>query len=332
MRSLILRLLAILLAIVFAAGAADLVIAKRAGLSPIDRRALEEFQTLADTPQLWRDVDVVSHPFVLMSKDSGFSYLVTNEPVSSPFAEPIPAPAAEGFHVYRLARLYPQLLPTWLLGGNFTTIGHPKRVLGQDSYYVKFGEHSFDVPNSSEHFITFLAHEAFHFYGQENWSMDPGPLGQPDLALLEEELVLFDEIRAETSPSRLRDLAHGLLTIEMRRLAADPEYVAAERWKATVEGTATYVGIKALEIKALTLSCRSGRIKMESWFTFGKRLGRKTRTNTVYPFVLHKLQQNMRQKLSAPATAMNIACPWIIFPAQVGDLLRSAGKLKPQTY
>ena len=29
---------------------------------------------------------------------------------------------------------------------------------------------------------------------------------------------------------------------------------------------------------------------------------------------------------------MNIACPWIIFPAQVGDLLRSAGKLKPQTY
>lgn len=58
----------------------------------------------------------------------------------------------------------------------------------------------------------------------------------------------------------------------------------------------------------------------------------KTRTNTVYPFVLHKLQQNMRQKLSAPATAMNIACPWIIFPAQVGDLLRSAGKLKPQTY
>ena len=100
MRSLILRLLAILLAIVFAAGAADLVIAKRAGLSPIDRRALEEFQTLADTPQLWRDVDVVSHPFVLMSKDSGFSYLVTNEPVSSPFAEPIPAPAAEGLHAF----------------------------------------------------------------------------------------------------------------------------------------------------------------------------------------------------------------------------------------
>ena len=63
-----------------------------------------------------------------------------------------------------------------------------------------------------------------------------------------------------------------------------------------------------------------------------ERLGRKTRTNTVYPFVLHKLQQNMRQKLSAPATAMNIACPWIIFPAQVGDLLRSAGKLKPQIY
>lgn len=29
------------------------------------------------------------------------------------------------------------------------------------------------------------------------------------------------------------------------------------------------------EIKALTLSCRSGRIRMESWFTFGKRLGRK---------------------------------------------------------
>lgn len=134
-----------------------------------------------------------------------------------------------------------------MLGGNFTTIGHPKRVLGQDSYYVKFGEHSFDVPNSSEHFITFLAHEAFHFYGQENWSMDPGPLGQPDFALLAEELVLFNEIRAETRPSHLRDLAHGLLAIEKRRPAADPEYVAAERWKATVEGTATYVRIKASE-------------------------------------------------------------------------------------
>ena len=66
------------------------------------------------------------------------------------------------------------------------------------------------------------------------------------------------------------------------------------RRTSTLLSTRNYL---SLEIKALTLSCRSGRIRMESWFTFGRRLGRKTRTNTVYPFVLHKLQQNMRQKI-----------------------------------
>lgn len=247
MRSHVTKVLAVLLTVVLTIGAADLVMTKRSGLSLTDRRALEEFQTLAETPHLWRDVDLASNPFVLMSKDSGFSYLVTKDPVSSLFAEPIPGPTAEGFHVYRLAHIYPQLLPTWLMGGNFTTIGHPKRVLGQDTYYVKFGEHSFDIPNSSEHFITFLAHEAFHFYGQEHWGMDPGPTGEPDLSLLQEELVLFDEIRDATDPNHLKDLARAVLDVEQRRQGADPEYVAAERWKATVEGTATYVGIKASE-------------------------------------------------------------------------------------
>lgn len=182
-----------------------------------------------------------------MSKESHSSYLITDTPVSSVFASPVDTPAAKGTHVYRLARTYPRLWSTWLIGGNFNTIGKPKRVLGNDAYYVKFGAGSFDVPRSSQHFITFLAHEAFHFYGQDHWSMDPGPIGQPDLALLNQELMLFDAIRAETDTDQLRQLARSVVEVERRRLAADPEYVAAERWKATVEGTASYVGIKASE-------------------------------------------------------------------------------------
>ena len=42
------------------------------------------------------------------------------------------------------------------------------------------------------------------------------------------------------------------------------------RRTSTLLSTRNYL---SLEIKALTLSCRSGRIKMESWFTFGKGSG-----------------------------------------------------------
>ena len=63
-----------------------------------------------------------------------------------------------------------------------------------------------------------------------------------------------------------------------------------------------------------------------------ERLGREPEQTRSIHSCFTSFNKICAKKLSAPATAMNIACPWIIFPAQVGDLLRSAGKLKPQTY
>lgn len=56
------------------------------------------------------------------------------------------------------------------LGGDFNTVGKTYSVLGSDVYFIKYDQAaSVDAKWSSEHFTTFLSHEAFHYYMQDNW-------------------------------------------------------------------------------------------------------------------------------------------------------------------
>ena len=226
-------------------------------LDPIDRRALKEYSeyaaAVADSPEsaAWLNAAATERPTLLISRKSQFSYLINpSQEVSSPFAAPIDMgenPA--GLEVYRLDRFYPRLWPIKVAGGNFNTVGETTTVQGSDVYYLKFGEDNFDKQFSSEHFITFFAHESFHFYGQARWALDSrvfGELSPHGVELLDERMRLLDDVRdAGADQARLRELAAELLALEKERLATDPDYVSQERWMETGEGTATYLGIEA---------------------------------------------------------------------------------------
>lgn len=251
----------ILLSVVLFAGSIH-VARNAAGISvgeldPIERRALKEYSeyaaAVADSPEsaAWRNAAATEHPTLLISRKSHFSYLINpSQEVSSPFAAPIDMgenPA--DLDVYRLDRIYPRLWSIKVAGGNFNTVGETTAVQGSDVYYLKFGEDNFDKQFSSEHFITFFAHESFHFYGQARWALDSrvfGELSPHGVELLDERMRLLDDVRdAGADQAQLRELAAELLALEKERLAADPDYVSQERWMETVEGTATYLGIMA---------------------------------------------------------------------------------------
>lgn len=254
----------ILLVVVIIAGSVH-VARNTAGISageldPIDRCALEEYSEYAaaveDAPDsaAWLNAAATEHPTLLISRKTHFSYLINpSQEVSSPFAAPVDMgdnPA--GLEVYRLDRIYPRLWPIKIAGGNFNTVGETTTVQGSDVYYLKFGEDHFDKQFSSEHFITFFAHESFHFYGQARWALDSrvfGELSPHGVELLDERMRLLDSVRdAGADQARLRELATELLALEKERLAADPDYVSQEHWMETVEGTATCLGIMASRV------------------------------------------------------------------------------------
>lgn len=86
------------------------------------------------------------------------------------------------------------------LGGDFNTVGKTYSVLGSDVYFIKYDQAaSVDAKWSSEHFTTFLSHEAFHYYMQDNWPegsrFSADNLTEDDIALLEEEYGILGDIQ-----------------------------------------------------------------------------------------------------------------------------------------
>lgn len=95
------------------------------------------------------------------------AYLVnpSDEP-DSIFAAKINMPQDSALRVYRVSFLAPQTYAMRLEVGNFNTLDKTYDVFGDEVYFIKYNrKDSVEAPNSSRHFITFLTHEAFHYYG-----------------------------------------------------------------------------------------------------------------------------------------------------------------------
>ena len=141
------------------------------------------------------------------------------------------------------------------LGGDFNTVGKTYSVLGSDVYFIKYDQAaSVDAKWSSEHFTTFLSHEAFHYYMQDNWPegsrFSADNLTEDDIALLEEEYGILGDIQTQLlsdSPDKaaLKKCAEEYVDVMNRRMAANEDYVQKEMNAKTMEGTATYAGIQA---------------------------------------------------------------------------------------
>ena len=105
-----------------------------------------------------------------MPGEFGGGYLINPEkPVSGIFAKEITVPGDWSIKVYRLSAATPDLMQ-FRLSGDFNTAGETYSVLGNHVYFIKYDQAaSVDAKWSSEHFVTFLSHEAFHYYMQDTW-------------------------------------------------------------------------------------------------------------------------------------------------------------------
>lgn len=225
-----------------------------------DKQAVRELAALAEgetNAALWKGFSVTAHPVLALKGVLGGGFLAN--PSSDPsglFAREVAMPEGSGLSVYSVAGLAPDMLQ-FVVPAKFNSIGQTVGVLGSDVYFLRYGDDAFSKACDSGHFATMLAHEAFHYYAQNDWSgpsrFDTDRLGSADLDLLEEQYGILDEMideLAKEAPSAeaMGDLADRYLDVAERRVAANPEYMRDEQAAETIEGTATYVGVKASEM------------------------------------------------------------------------------------
>jgi len=255
--------LLIILAVVLAVFAGTLISNKFrtdfTQLSATDQAILTEYGTYCSkesSSPIWKGFSLSDKPVAVLSKNSLSVYLINpSQDINSIFAEKIKMPDTfSAGSVYRLSILLPEIWKMKLTG-NFNTLEEKYPLFGNDVYYVKYNKAiSLDKKYSSEHFITFLSHEAFHYYMQNQWKSeepaDAASLTDNDLKLMSKEYDILAKIqqyllRGKNSPDELKDYARQYAAAMDARMTANPTYTTSEVSKETAEGSATYVSIKA---------------------------------------------------------------------------------------
>ncbi|MDO4553317.1 MAG: hypothetical protein Q4C22_07245, partial [Bacillota bacterium] len=234
-------------------------------LNGYDQRVLAELNAVlaaenADGP-LWSGYTLADKTLLLISKDTRTSYLV-NAGSAPPFPVGARVSLPSDFvldSVYRLSPLTPSVW-SLMLEGNFNTIGKQYHFWGQDVYFLKYTHEALDAQYSSEHFITFLTHEAFHYYMQNHWETNDGgdlspqelidSLTSRDFDLMEQSFASLSDIQAELqreNPDRsfLLQSAQAYIQATEQRIAANPTFMEVELSRETAEGTAQYACIAA---------------------------------------------------------------------------------------
>ncbi|MBH5317061.1 hypothetical protein I6N90_04465 [Paenibacillus sp. GSMTC-2017] len=158
-------------------------------------------------------------------------------------------------NVYRLSALTPGVGSTWNPIGNFSTFGE-NISLGDatNAYYFKYNNKNLENPiKESQYFIPFLIHENFHHSVQLAWKSDSG-----DVRIEEKNAEWFeylgyqfaaldgikDAIVNNDKEAMKRAVAEYVVISEYRK-QQDIHTYSSEKLHETLEGTATYVGIKA---------------------------------------------------------------------------------------
>lgn len=231
-------------------------------LSSTDQQILTEYDAYYKANmenEIWENYDLENKTIVAINEYSGSAYVINpKNDINSLFAAKIITPANSSLRVYRVSAITPQILSMRFFNlGNFSTIGKKYSIFDNDVYYIKYNtKDSIDASYSAQHFITFLSHEAFHYYMQNNWSDGSrfsGELSETDIELIDSEYKLLDKVQVELAkktPSKetLLSYANDYVTLIEHRAKANSQYLESELSMETVEGTAQYVGIKASQI------------------------------------------------------------------------------------
>lgn len=230
-------------------------------LNTTDQAVLSELNTLFNSEKeknIWMDYRLLDHTILAINTEGvlHYAYLVNPEKeVHSLFAREIQLPVDFSIKVYRISAVFPQMAQ-FLLPSNFNTIGTHYSVCGNDVYFTKFNADSFGKKYDSRHYITFLSHEAFHYFMQNDWAggerFDTSELTAADLELMvplyETYKELLDELeKTPVDKEKIIELAKRYVAISSERYQANPTYMKAEALAETAEGTATYIGLHASE-------------------------------------------------------------------------------------
>ncbi|HAB8811452.1 TPA_asm: hypothetical protein GYS95_14665 [Listeria monocytogenes] len=167
--------------------------------------------------------------------------------------------------VYRLAITTPGILETWSPLGNFSSItidektGKTKQTnmqVGGSShvYNFKYGKSNMEKPlNPSQSAIPFYTHEAFHYFAQKDWQGSDGDIELESkktewYSLLGLQYKVLDTIMEEVQQKDIEGVSAALSdyrAVSDARRKLDSKDYQDEKSHETIEGTATYVGIKS---------------------------------------------------------------------------------------
>ncbi len=231
-------------------------------LKETEQAVLSEYDVLCAQEKvslLWQEYSISEKPTVFMPKGSLSVYLVNpSHEIDSIFAKKLTLPDNFSTNsVYRVSSLHPEV---WRMkaSGNFNTLGETYSLLGEQVYFFQYDEDvSLSKPYTSEHFLTFLVHESFHYYMQNQWEIGEYPyiesLTQEDMELLRQEYAVLDAVKqalqGETvDQNQLLSNTRQYVSIIDKRIASNPAYTMSELSKERDEGTAAYVSIKASEL------------------------------------------------------------------------------------
>ena len=230
-------------------------------LNKTDKVILSEFATFYKETKdrdLWTNYNLKDKTIVALNGTFGKAYLINpSKEIKNLFVTKIEMPKDKNIKVYRISALDPRLLKIRLDFGNFNTIGKKYSLYGNDIYYTKYdSKKSITQKYTSRHYITFLTHEAFHYYMQDKWSDGgrfTGDLSKDDIELISSEYDTLADIqielqKPEISKEKLLKDAQTYVDIMAKRIKLNPEYLKEELAMETAEGTANYVSIKASKI------------------------------------------------------------------------------------
>ncbi|MEG2213056.1 MAG: hypothetical protein RRY35_04075, partial [Clostridiales bacterium] len=143
------------------------------------------------------------------------------------------------------------------LKGNFCdndaqiTLGDSQQV-----FCLKYNENCFNADTDPAfRFVSFLSHEAMHYYMQQNWKIDApyvGDLTAADIQLLGLKYAILDAMRLETDKEQadkatLAALVHEYVGLGESRKQAQPVYFEAEQLQETAESAANYAALQAVK-------------------------------------------------------------------------------------
>lgn len=165
-----------------------------------DLKEYEDYCKKAREQDIWEGFSLENKPILAMDESIKNVYLLNpNQEIHSIFAKRIKMPQEFQTVAYRISPLYPKLF-SFRFAGNFNTIEQTYKLWGNDIYFIKYDPQvAIRAPFRSNHFITFLSHEAFHYYMQNNWARGAvyatEDLSDQDLALLYQEYEVLNNIQ-----------------------------------------------------------------------------------------------------------------------------------------